>query len=73
MSGYDIFAWIALLILLASAIAVRVKLDDAEVARNLPAGAIGTAAIYTDYVKPTHIVRSVILRQLAILSCVNPF
>ncbi|HUO00775.1 MAG TPA: efflux RND transporter periplasmic adaptor subunit [Bradyrhizobium sp.] len=52
---------------------VRVKLDDAEVARNLPAGATGTAAIYTDHLKPTHVVRRVILRQIAILNYVNPF
>jgi RND family efflux transporter MFP subunit len=52
---------------------VRVKLDDAEFAKSLPAGSAGTAAIYTDHVKPTHIVRRVILRQLAILNYVNPF
>ncbi|WP_027583117.1 biotin/lipoyl-binding protein [Bradyrhizobium sp. Ai1a-2] len=52
---------------------VRVKLDDAEFARNLPAGATGTAAIYTDHLKPTHVVRRVILRQVAILNYVNPF
>ena len=52
---------------------VRVKLDDAEFARRLPAGSAGTAAIYTDRVKPTHVVRRVILRQLAILNYVNPF
>jgi RND family efflux transporter MFP subunit len=52
---------------------VRVRLDDAEVARNLPAGAAGTAAIYTEHLKPTHIVRRVILRQIAILNYVNPF
>lgn len=52
---------------------VRVKLDDAEVARMLPAGSAGTAAIYTEHLKPTHVVRRVILRQLAILNYVNPF
>ena len=56
----------------AAPFVVRVKLD-AEVARNLPAGAAGTAAIYTDHLKPTHIVRRVILRQIAILNYVNPF
>ena len=49
------------------------KLDDSEVARNLPAGAAGTAAIYTDRLKPTHVVRRVILRQIGILNYVNPF
>jgi RND family efflux transporter MFP subunit len=52
---------------------VRVRLDDAEVARNLPAGATGTAAIYTGHLKPTHVVRRVILRQIAIINYVNPF
>jgi RND family efflux transporter MFP subunit len=57
----------------AAPFVVRVKLDDAEVARNLPAGATGTAAIYTEHLKPTHVVRRVILRQIAILNYVNPF
>jgi len=37
------------------------------------AGGAGTAAIYTDHVVPTHVVRRVILRQLAILDYINPF
>jgi RND family efflux transporter MFP subunit len=57
----------------AAPFVVRLRLDDAEVARNLPAGATGTAAIYTDHLKPTHVVRRVILRQIAILNYVNPF
>jgi RND family efflux transporter MFP subunit len=52
---------------------VRVALDDAEVARRLPAGATGTAAIFTDRIKPSHIIRKVLLRQIAILNYVNPF
>jgi multidrug resistance efflux pump len=52
---------------------VRVKLDDAGFADSLPAGSAGTAAIYTDRLKPTHMVRRVILRQYAILNYVNPF
>jgi len=52
---------------------VRIKLEDAHVARSLPAGSAGTAAIYTDHLKPTHIVRRVVLRQVAILNYVNPF
>jgi RND family efflux transporter MFP subunit len=52
---------------------VRVKLDDADVARSLPAGATGTAAIYTEHLKPTHMVRRVILRQIAIINYINPF
>ncbi|MDE5460329.1 HlyD family secretion protein [Bradyrhizobium sp. CSS354] len=52
---------------------VRVKLDDGAFADRLPAGSTGTAAIYTEHLKPTHIVRRVVLRQLAILNYVNPF
>jgi RND family efflux transporter MFP subunit len=52
---------------------VRVKVDDQELLRQLPAGSTGTAAIFTDHVKPAHIVRKVLLRQLAILNYVNPF
>jgi RND family efflux transporter MFP subunit len=52
---------------------VRVVLDDAAFARSLPAGSTGDAAIFTDHLKPTHIVRKVLLRQIAILNYVNPF
>ncbi|WP_050401987.1 HlyD family secretion protein [Bradyrhizobium embrapense] len=52
---------------------VRIRLDDAAFASRLPAGSTGTAAIYTDHMKPTHVVRRVILRQLAIVNYVNPF
>jgi multidrug resistance efflux pump len=57
----------------AAPFVVRVKLDDAEVARNLPAGSAGTAAIYTEHLKSIHVVRRVVLRQVAILNYVNPF
>jgi multidrug resistance efflux pump len=51
----------------------RVKLDDAGIAAQLPAGSVGAAAIFTDHVKATHIIRKVLLRQIAILNYVNPF
>ena len=57
----------------AAPFVVRVKLDDATFAQSLPAGSSGTAAIYTEHVKATHIIRRVILRQIAILNYVNPF
>jgi multidrug resistance efflux pump len=57
----------------ASPFVVRVKLDDAELARRLPAGAVGTAAIFTAHIRPAHIIRRVILRQVAILNYINPF
>jgi RND family efflux transporter MFP subunit len=52
---------------------VRVALDDQEIARRLPAGSTGLAAIFTDRVRVSHIIRKVILRQAAILNYVNPF
>jgi RND family efflux transporter MFP subunit len=57
----------------ASPFVVRVKLDDSELAALLPSGAVGTAAIYTPHIKPAHIIRKVILRQIAIVNYVNPF
>jgi hypothetical protein len=39
----------------------------------LPAGSTGDAAIYTEHVKLAHIIRKVLLRQIAITNYVNPF
>lgn len=52
---------------------IRVALDDAEFANTLPAGATGTAAIFTDHVRISHVIRRVLLRQVAILDYINPF
>jgi RND family efflux transporter MFP subunit len=57
----------------AAPFVVRVKLDDADFANHLPAGATGTAAIYTDHVKVSHVIRRILLRQVAILNYINPF
>ncbi|WP_112943843.1 MULTISPECIES: HlyD family secretion protein [unclassified Rhizobium] len=54
-------------------LAVRIRLDDRDFADVLPAGSTGDAAIYTDHVTPTHIIRKVLLRQIAITNYVNPF
>jgi multidrug resistance efflux pump len=51
----------------------RIKLDDEDAARRLPAGSTGLAAIFTDHVAISHVVRRVVLRQTAILNYVNPF
>ncbi len=51
----------------------RVRLNDAEFARRLPAGSTGEAAIFTDRVKAAHVIRKVLLRQIAITNYVNPF
>nr|WP_255607224.1 efflux RND transporter periplasmic adaptor subunit [Ancylobacter sp. Lp-2] len=52
---------------------VRVTLDDARLGERLPAGSTGTAAIYTDHVAASHIIRQVVLRQQAIVNYVVPF
>ena len=57
----------------AAPFVVRVALDDKELANQLPAGSAGEAAIFTNRVKATHIIRRIILRQIAILNYVNPF
>jgi hypothetical protein len=42
--------------------------------REKPAcGSVGEAAIFTDHVKASHVIRKVLLRQVAILNYVNPF
>jgi RND family efflux transporter MFP subunit len=51
---------------------VSVKLDDRAIAEKLPGGSFGTAAIYTDHVKVSHIIRQVVLRQKAILNYIIP-
>lgn len=52
---------------------VRIALDDRAFAQRLPAGSTGTAAIYTEHLEPTHVVRPVLLRRVATLNYVNPF
>lgn len=52
---------------------VRVALDDAALGERLPAGSAGTAAIYTDHVLVSHVIRQVVLRQQAFLNYVVPF
>jgi multidrug resistance efflux pump len=52
---------------------VRVALDDPEVGRQLPAGSTGDGAIFTDRVKPAHVIRKILLRQIAIMNYIIPF
>jgi multidrug resistance efflux pump len=52
---------------------VRIKLDDAEITKRLPAGSTGAAAIFTEHVKAAHVIRRVMLRMTAILNYINPF
>jgi RND family efflux transporter MFP subunit len=57
----------------AAPFVARLKLDDAGLADSLPAGSTGTAAIFTDRVRAAHVIRKVLLRQIAITNYVNPF
>ncbi|MCC7253653.1 efflux RND transporter periplasmic adaptor subunit [Hyphomicrobium sp.] len=57
----------------AAPFVVRIKLDDQELAKRLPAGSTGQAAIYTDRVKAAHMIRRVMLRMTAIVNYINPF
>jgi RND family efflux transporter MFP subunit len=57
----------------AAPFVVRIKLDDADVLKRLPAGSTGEAAIFTEHVKASHVVRRVMLRMTAILNYINPF
>jgi RND family efflux transporter MFP subunit len=52
---------------------VRVALDDKDIGSRLPAGSTGTGAIFTEHVKAAHVIRKVVLRQLAIVNYINPF
>jgi RND family efflux transporter MFP subunit len=52
---------------------VRIRLDDAKLMSRLPAGSTGLAAIFTDHVKASHVIRRVLLRQVAITNYINPF
>ena len=40
---------------------------------GIPGGAVGTGAVYTDSVKPTHIIRKVMMRMQAWLNYLIPF
>ncbi len=57
----------------AAPLVARVKLDDQAFAASLPAGAAGDAAIFTNRVKAAHLIRRVLLRQIAITNYINPF
>jgi len=57
----------------AAPFVVRIKLDEADVLKRLPAGSAGEVAIFTDHVKASHVIRRVMLRMSAILNYINPF
>ena len=51
---------------------VRLRLDDEEVARSLPKGAVGTAAIYTGEFEVSYMIRRVMMRMDAWLAYIMP-
>jgi len=51
---------------------VRIAFDDSTQLSKLPPGAVGTAAIYTQSVAPTHIIRKVMLRMESIMNYLKP-
>jgi multidrug resistance efflux pump len=51
---------------------VRLALDDAELEATLPAGALGSVAIYTPEFTASHIIRKVMIRMEAIMNYVLP-
>ena len=57
----------------AKPVVVRVILDDREFAHRLVSGSTADAAIFTDRLRPTHLIRKVILRQMAIVNYIYPF
>jgi hypothetical protein len=46
---------------------------QSALANSPPAGSTGMAAIFTDRVRAANVIRKVLLRQIAITNCVNPF
>jgi len=51
---------------------VGIILKDEEAARALPAGTVGTAAIYTETATATHIIRKVMIRMESFLNYIVP-
>ena len=52
---------------------VRIAIDDDQAAAELPAGTVGTAAIYTESVAATHVIRKVMIRMESIVNYLNPW
>jgi RND family efflux transporter MFP subunit len=54
-------------------IVVRVALDDKALVGSLVSGSTADAAIFTDRLRVTHVIRKIILRQIAIVNYIYPF
>lgn len=52
--------------------AVRILLEDDAVLKKLPAGAVGSVAIYSAAGKPTHVIRKVMMRMDAYMNFLKP-
>jgi RND family efflux transporter MFP subunit len=52
---------------------IRVDMDDDEAEKSLPAGAAGTATIYTSSASMTHLIRKVMIRMESYLNFINPW
>jgi len=62
----------ATLDVVAEPVVVRIELDDPDAAADLPAGTVGTAAIYTQSAVMTHIIRKVTVRIESLLNYLIP-
>jgi len=51
---------------------VRIKMDESSDVEGILPGAVGTAAIYTQSMAPTHIIRKVMMRMGSIMNYINP-
>jgi multidrug resistance efflux pump len=51
---------------------VRIRLDDPQLAKTLPPGAVGSAAIFTDSAASTHFIRKIMLRMEGIMNYIKP-
>lgn len=51
---------------------VKLRLQDEALMNSLPAGAVASAAIYTEQGAPTHIIRKVMIRMDAFMNYIKP-
>lgn len=54
-------------------VVVKLEENNSVDVTSLPGGAVGTAAVFTDQAKATHVIRRVMLRMNAWINFVNPF
>lgn len=51
---------------------VVIKMDDEATANDMPAGTVGSAAIYTESATMTHIIRKVMIRMDSLMNYLVP-